>query len=247
LFEEKGALESVVAEATRWFDAHLRERPILFDNRAAAGRLLAAALKRRAPEKPVVFALPRGGAPVAAEIARALDAPLDLILSRKIGAPNQPELALGAAVDGEKPEIVLNADIIAALGVDRAEIDRLASAQFAEIERRRALYLGAAAPVAVQGRTAILVDDGIATGASMEAAIHALKRRGPQKIIVAVPVAARDAAARLGRQVDETIALLTPETFYGIGEFYRDFHQLEDEEVIALMKPFAQKRVTAGD
>jgi putative phosphoribosyl transferase len=247
LFEEPGALDAVLAEAREWFDAHLQPRRIVFDSRAAAGRLLASALVRRAPPKPLVYALPRGGAPVAAEIARALDAPLDLILSRKIGAPRQPELALGAAVDGDQPEIVLNHDIVAALGVRRADIERLASRQFAEIERRRDLYLGDAPPLSAQGRTAILVDDGIATGASMEAAIHALKRRGPQKIILAVPIAARDAADRLGRLVDETIALLTPEAFCGIGEFYRDFHQLEDEEVVALMKTFAARRATTKD
>ncbi len=247
LFEEPGALEAVLTAAREWFDAHLQPRGIVFDSRAAAGRLLASALLRRAPSRPLVYALPRGGAPVAAEIARALDAPLDLILSRKIGAPRQPELALGAAVDGDQPEIVLNHDIVAAFGIRHAEIERLASRQFAEIERRRDLYLGDAPTISAQGRTAILVDDGIATGASMEAAVHALKRRGPQKIIVAVPVAARDAAVRLGRLVDETIALLTPETFYGIGEFYRDFHQLEDAEVVALMKTFAAKRTTNGE
>ena len=247
LIPDASHLYAVLAEAREWFDAHLQPRRIVFDSRAAAGRLLASALVRRAPPKPLVYALPRGGAPVAAEIARALDAPLDLILSRKIGAPRQPELALGAAVDGDQPEIVLNHDIVAALGVRRAEIERLASKQFAEIERRRALYLGGAPPISAQGRTAILVDDGIATGASMEAAIQALKRRGPQKIILAVPVAARDAVDRLGRLVDETIALLTPESFYGIGEFYRDFHQLEDEEVVALMKSFAARRAATKD
>ncbi len=241
LFEEPGALDAALAAATDWFDACLRPRAAVFDDRGAAGRLLAAALARRAPENPVVYALPRGGAPVAAEIARKLDAPLDLILARKIGAPRRPELALGAAVDGEKPEIVLNPDIIDALGVSQAEIDRLARAQFAEIERRRALYLGSSPPISARGRTAILVDDGIATGASMEAAIHALKRRGPQKIIVAVPVAARAAAERLGALVDGIVALATPETFFGIGEFYRDFHQLDDTEVVALMSSFGSR------
>lgn len=241
LFEEPGALEAVLSAATDWFGAWLRPRAPLFEDRAAAGRMLAAALARRAPPDPVVYALPRGGAPVAAEIARKLDAPLDLILSRKIGAPRHGELALGAAVDGERPEIVLNPDIVEALGVSRDEIDRLARAQFAEIERRRVRYLGGSPPISAQGRTAILVDDGIATGASMEAAIRALKRRGPQKIIVAVPVAARAAAERLGGIVDEIVALATPETFFGIGEFYRDFHQLDDAEVVALMSSFGSR------
>ncbi len=235
LFEQPGALEAVLARASSWFDSHLRRLRILFDDRAAAGRILASALSRRGLEAPVIYALPRGGVPVATEIARKLGAPLDLILSRKIGAPRQPELALGAAVDGEKPEIVLNADIVAALGVEPAEIERIAATQFAEIARRRAAYLGGAEPVSARGRTAILVDDGVATGASMEAAIRALRRRAPKKIILATPVAARSAWARLGALADEVVALTTPETFYGIGEFYRDFHQLDDAEVVSLM------------
>ncbi len=246
LFEEKGALDAVLAAATQWFDACLRRRALVFRDRAAAGRLLAAALARRAPPDPVVYALPRGGVPVASEIAQKLDAPLDLILARKIGAPRQPELALGAAVDGENPEIVLNPDIIDALGVVPAEIERLARVEFREIERRRALYLGGSAPVSARGRTAILVDDGIATGASMEAAIHALKRRGPQKIIVAVPIVARAAARRLGGLVDEIVALAAPETFFGVGEFFGDFHQLDDAEVIGLVSALAARSGRSG-
>ncbi len=242
LFEEPGALEAVLAAARAWFDMHLRPRPLIFQDRAEAGRLLAGRLARMGLADPVIYALPRGGAPVAAEIARKLDAPLDLIFSRKIGAPRQPELALGAAVDGENPEIVVNADIVAAMGVGRKEIERLAAVQFEEIERRRALYLGNAAPVVASGRTAVLVDDGIATGASMEAAIHALKRRGPRTLVVAAPVAARSAVLRLGEQVDEIVTLAAPPTFCAIGEFYLDFHQLDDAEVMALMADFAAMR-----
>jgi predicted phosphoribosyltransferase len=214
------------------------EEPMLFRDRAEAGRRLAKALAPRG-ENSVVYALPRGGVPVAAEIAKALGAPLDLIFARKIGAPSQPELALGAVVNGERPEIVLNLEIIAKLGVSPAEIERLAADQLAEIHRRRALYLGAVAPISAQEKNAILVDDGIATGASMEAAIHALRRRQPRKLVVAVPVAARDAVERLGALADEIVALATPDTFLGVGDFYRDFHQLDDAEVIAIMAQFS--------
>jgi putative phosphoribosyl transferase len=238
LFEEPGALELVLAAATEWFDRHLRPRPVLFRDRVAAGRILANALVRRTPSHPVVYALPRGGVPVGAEIARALGAPLDLILARKIGAPQNRELALGAAVNGDKPEIVINREIALALGIGEAEIRLLAAPEFAEIERRRAAYLGDAPPIPARGRTAILVDDGIATGASMEAAIHALRRRMPQKLILAVPVAPPDSLERLGGIVDEVVCLAAPADFYGVGQFYREFHQLDDAEVVALMEEF---------
>jgi predicted phosphoribosyltransferase/dienelactone hydrolase len=241
LFEEPGALDEVLTAATEWFDRYLRPRPILFRDRAAAGRVLADALVRRAPSRPVVYALPRGGVPVAAEVARALDAPLDLILARKIGSPQNRELALGAAVNGDKPEIVINREIAHALGIGEAEIRQLAAPEFEEIERRRAAYLGGSPPIPARGRTAILVDDGIATGASMEAAIHALRRRSPQKLILAVPVAPPDSLERLGGLVDEVVCLAAPADFYGVGQFYREFHQLNDAEVVALMKQFKGK------
>ncbi|MDI9848748.1 phosphoribosyltransferase family protein [Rhodoblastus sp. 17X3] len=238
LFEEPGALEQVLAAAAEWFNRHLRPRPVLFRDRVAAGLILANALVRRAPSRPVVYALPRGGVPVGAEIARSLGAPLDLILARKIGAPQNRELALGAAVNGDKPEIIINREIAHALGIGEAEIRLLAAPEFAEIERRRAAYLGDAPPISARGRTAILVDDGIATGASMEAAIHALRRRMPQKLILAVPVAPPDSLERLGGIVDEVVCLAAPADFYGVGQFYREFHQLDDAEVVALMEEF---------
>lgn len=241
LFEEPGALEQVEAAATRWFDHYLRPRPVLFDDRAAAGRLLAAALVGRAPRHPVVYALPRGGVPVGAAIARALDAPLDLILVRKIGAPANPELALAAAVDGETRDIVVNREIADALGIGEQEIRRRAKSEFCEIERRRAVYLGDRPAASALRRTAIVVDDGIATGASMEAAIRALKRRRPDKLILAVPVAAPDSLHRLGGLVDEIVCLAAPADFYGVGQFYREFHQLDDAEVVGLLKEFAEK------
>ncbi|MGO8740006.1 phosphoribosyltransferase family protein [Rhodoblastus sp.] len=242
LFEEPGALEQAIEAATSWFDRHLRPRAIRFADRAAAGRVLARALLRLAPENPVVYALPRGGVPVAAPIARALHAPLDLILARKIGAPGNPELALGAAVDGESRDVVINRDIAYAFDVSDREAQRLAEREFTEIERRRRIYLGDAPPVSARGRAAILVDDGVATGATMEAALRALRRREPQKIILAVPVAPPDSLARLARLADETLCLATPANFFGVGEFYRNFHQLDDDEVVRALAEFSPRR-----
>jgi putative phosphoribosyl transferase len=231
----KKALDAV----GEWLGQHRRPERPLFEDRQTAGRLLAARLTSRRPLRPVVYALPRGGVPVAIEIARRLHAPLDLLLVRKIGAPGQPELAAGAVVDGEPPDIVVNEDICRALGLRASDIASLGAAQFKEIARRRALYLPGRAPAPARGRTAILVDDGVATGASMEAAIVAVRQRSPERIVVAVPVAARDALAALQRLVDEVLVLDAPESFAGVSEFYGDFHQLDDEEVIALLASYA--------
>ncbi len=239
LFEEEGALEEALAAAGQWYERHLRDPPAFFDDRPHAGRLLAARLVRFASQNPAVYALPRGGAPVAAEIAQELGAPLDLLLVRKIGVPWQPELAAGAVVDGEKPDVVLNHDIIAAASLSEKELSDLTEVELKEIERRRKLYLGDRAPVSARGRTAILVDDGVATGASMEAALIAIRRRAPQRIVVAVPVASREAAKKLRGLADEVVCLSTPEDFLAIGQFYRDFHQLEDAEVTELLTKFA--------
>jgi predicted phosphoribosyltransferase/dienelactone hydrolase len=235
LFEEPGALDRVIAAAIGWFGRYLLPRNILFNDRASAGRILGHALARRAPADPVVYALPRGGLPVAAPIAQALGAPLDLIIVRKIGAPQNPELALGAAVNGEKREVVINQDIVQLFGISDAEVRRLAERQFFEIERRRKAYLGAAPPISADGRAAIVVDDGIATGASMEAAIRALRRRRPKRLIMAVPVAARSALERLSALVDDTVCLAAPMSFQSVGQFFRDFPQLEDAEVVACL------------
>lgn len=210
-----------------------------FPNRRRAGELLARELAKFKFEQPVVYALPRGGVPVGAPIAKALGAPLDLLLVRKIGAPGHEELATASVVDGETPDIVLNEDVVRALGMTRAHIDAAAKTQLKEIERRRALYLPGRAPVSAEGRTAIIVDDGIATGASVRAAIAALKRRHPRRVVVAVPVAAADAVRELRRQVDEVICLAAPERFGAVGYFYDDFHQLEDGEVIDTLAEFA--------
>lgn len=207
----------------------------LFDNRAEAGRLLAAKIVALKLERPAVYALPRGGAPVGLEIAKAIGAPLDLLLVRKIGLPTHPELAAGSIIDGERPDIIVNPDIIAASGLSRAAFDAIAARELAEIERRRALYGAERSPISAEGRSVILVDDGVATGASMRAAIAAMRRRRPRLLLAAAPVAAPDTARDLARAADRFICLAAPETFQGVGAFYRDFHQLDDADVLAAL------------
>jgi putative phosphoribosyl transferase len=208
---------------------------ILFADRAEAGRALAARLRGRKLADPVVLAMPRGGVPVAAEIARALGCPLDLVLVRKIGVPGQRELAVAAVVDGGAPELVINEDVAAAAGLRRSYLEAEARRELAEIERRRSVYLGGRARAALAGRTLVLVDDGIATGASIRAAIAALRRQSPGALLLAVPVAPRETVEALAAEVDEVVCLETPEPFYAIGLHYRDFHQLEDAEVVRLL------------
>jgi putative phosphoribosyl transferase len=201
----------------------------VFDDRAAAGRELAQRLAERGYADPVVLALPRGGLPVAAEVARVLGAPLDLVLVRKIGLPEQPELAVGAVVDGERPELVLN-EALRGL-VAPARLAELEAQQLREIERRRRLYLGARGRVPLAGRTAIVVDDGLATGATARAALHALRRQQPARLVLAVPVAPPDTLAALAAEADELVCLETPDPFYALGQFYADFRQLDDADV----------------
>ncbi len=186
--------------------------------------------------EPVVYALPRGGVPVAAPVAAALHAPLDLLLVRKIGVPTHPELAAASIVDGEKPDLVVNEDIIKATGLTDAEIASMAQRELREIERRRKLYLPDRPPVPAAGKTAILVDDGIATGASIRAAIAAVRRRAPLKIVVAAPTAAPETVEDLRTLADDVVVLTSPPWFQGVGQFYVDFHQLTDTEVVELLK-----------
>ena len=208
---------------------------IEYEDRAAAGRALGAELKKLGLSRPVVLALPRGGVPVAVEVAKALKAPLDLILVRKIGAPGQEELAIGSVSDGDEPDIVFNDAILETFGIRRAQVEEAAKSQLREIERRRRLYLGGQPPIPLQGREAVLVDDGIATGASLRAAVKAVRRRSPAKVIVAAPVGAPDTVADLRAVADDVVCPATPPRFQAIGLHYRDFHQLSDEEVTALL------------
>ncbi len=207
-----------------------------FADRAEAGRALAQRLVEIPLPRPlVVLALPRGGVPIGAEVARALHAPLDLLLVRKIGAPWQRELAVAAVVDGQPPDIVLDDETMALTGVDAAYIQAEAKKAMQEIERRRQVYLHDRAPVGVEGATAIVVDDGIATGTTVRAALKALRRRNPARLVLAVPVAPSDTLAVLRGEVDEIVCLVEPFPFHAIGLHYRDFHQVGDDEVLAAL------------
>lgn len=203
-----------------------------FLNRADAGRRLADALERYKTEDVAVLALPRGGVPVAREVAARLAAPLDLLLVRKIGVPVQPELAMGAVIDGPEPLVVRNEDVIRMAGISDSEFRQVEMRELAEIERRMERYTGGRTPIAVEDRIAIIVDDGIATGATVRAAIRGLRRRRPARIVVAVPVAPPDTVASLEKEADEVVCLEQPVHFGSIGQFYLDFRQVNDDEVI---------------
>ena len=214
---------------------------LLFIDRRDAGRRLVPLLSKWKGRGVIVFALPRGGVPVAAEVAAAISAPLDILYVRKIGAPLQPELALGAIVDGADPDIVLNEDLIERLGVSRDVLDDITRREAKEIERRRKLYGQAVAALMPTGRAAIIVDDGLATGATMRAAVHALRRRGATHVVVAVPVAPPDAVAMLEAEGAEVVCPHVSDAFSGVGAFYQDFRQLTDAEVIAILSAYRDK------
>jgi len=206
-----------------------------FRDRVDAGRKLAAALRKFEGEDVVVLALPRGGVPVAAEIATALDAPLDLILVRKIGVPDQPELAMGAVVDGAHPHVVRNEDVISLAGVSEEEFAATCRRELAEIERRRQKYLGHRARAEVAGRIAIVIDDGIATGATTRAALQAIRPHGPKRLVLAVPVAPTATLQELQDEAHEIVCLEDHESFGAIGFYYRNFRQVDDQEVTDIL------------
>ena len=209
-----------------------------FKDRSDAGRKLAKALAAYKDQHPVILALPRGGVPVAAEVATALHAPLDLVLVRKIGLPIQPELAMGAVVDGGAPIIVRNEDVIRLAGIDETEFKAICDSELAEIERRRRRYLGSRERSDVAGRTAIVIDDGIATGATTRAALRATRMRNPKKLVLAVRVAPTDSLVALRSDADEVVCLEDHEFFGAIGAYYANFNQVADEEVIEMLKRF---------
>ena len=212
------------------------EKRMPFSNRDDAGRRLAQELVSRGFDAPVVFALPRGGVPVAAEVAEALGAPLDLILVRKIGAPRNPEVALAAIVEGDPPERVVNEEVMLRSGADVAYLERETERQTAEMKRRRERYIGNRARVDARGRTAIVVDDGLATGATMKAALIALRRWGAARVVVAVPVAPASEIPALHEFADEVVCLFADPQFRGVGGAYADFQQLTDEETIGYLR-----------
>lgn len=209
-----------------------------FSSRSDAGRRLAAALSGEAGRHPVVLALPRGGVPVAEPVARALGAPLDLVLLRKIGAPRQPELAIGAVADGPAPVLVRNDDIMRAAHVSEATFQARAQREWAELERRRARYLAGRARTSVAGRTAIVVDDGVATGATTVAALRAVRAMGAARVVLAVPVAPAEVLPRLEAEADEVVVLETPDPFFAVGAHYENFGQVEDAEVVETLARF---------
>ena len=207
---------------------------MIFANRREAGRSLAHRLEKYANRKDVVvLGIPRGGVPVAFEIAQALHAPLDVFLLRKLGVPGHEEFAFGAIASGGVR--VLDRETAAALGITDAQVRAVTAREHAELNRRETAYRDSRPPVQVEGRTVILVDDGIATGASLLAGIHALRQLKPAKIVVAAPVTSRQAAYRLSREVDDLVFEDAPLTFRAVGQFYKDFSEVSDEEVIGLL------------
>lgn len=218
-----------------------------FYDRHEAGRLLAEQLGHLREQKPIVLALPRGGVPVGFEIAKALEAPLDVILVRKIGVPTQPELALGAVVNGERAQTSVNRELMEFFDLSEDYVAQEAQKQLAEIERRRKLYLGERPYLQVVGRTVIVVDDGIATGATVSAALDALRRAKPRRIVLAVPVAPRETVRELRQKVDEVVCLMTPAVFGAISRFYMDFHQIGDEEVVNCLSSLAPEAAASPE
>ena len=190
----------------------------------------------------VVLALPRGGVPVAAEIAKALKAPLDLAIVRKVGAPGNPELAVAAIVDGEPPDVILNREIVEAYQLGDDALRALIAKERGELERRRAAYRGERIPLSVDGKTVIIVDDGAATGTTMKVAIRALKHRSPRKIIVALPVAPPETVGELAQEADLVLCLSQPARFRALSYYYFSFPQLSDNDVLGTMEEFARTR-----
>ena len=215
-----------------------------FEDREDAGRRLAERLGGYRDERPVVFALPRGGVPVAFEISRALEAPLDVFIARKLGAPGQPEFGIGAVAPGGVR--VLNERAVAVLGIPEDYLDWIAERETEEMKRRTRRFRGERPEPEVRGRTAILVDDGLATGVTARAAVEGLRRRGPKRLVLAAPVCAAQTAELLAPAVDELVCLETPPDLGAIGFWYRDFEQTSDEEVVELLER-ARREQEDGD
>jgi predicted phosphoribosyltransferase len=211
-----------------------------FKDRADAGEKLAKALARYKSEDPIVMALPRGGVPVAAKVAEALNAPLGIILVRKIGAPSQPELALGAVVDGNEPVIVHNPHVMAWTGTSDDEFQQICKRELAEIERRRDIFLGNRPSLKPEGRVTIVIDDGIATGATTRVALRAMRMHHPKKLVLAAPVAPASAMQDLLELADDVVTLTNLEPMGAVGYFYDDFEQLTDRDVTNILSRFTE-------
>ncbi|MEK6216630.1 MAG: phosphoribosyltransferase family protein [Boseongicola sp.] len=214
-------------------------RPLIFNNRSDAGKQLAAALPELDSSNTVVVALPRGGVPVAAQICAAFELPLDLVLVRKIGAPGHPELAVGAVTDGPDPQVTVNQSIAHLLGLSRTEVENMGQELLPEIERRRRTYLSDREPQNLNGKTLIVVDDGVATGATLLASLTALKKKQPRQIIVALPVGPADLGSRLRGLADNVICLRDLSAFGAVGGAYREFAQVDDATVRAILARYA--------
>jgi putative phosphoribosyl transferase len=208
----------------------------MFANRRAAGRQLGERLQHLRPERPVVLALPRGGVPVGFEIAQRLEGPLEIVMVRKIGVPWQPELALGAVVDGADPQVIINEALAAVLAVDESYVKSETARQLHEIERLRRIYLGDRPSVPLAGRVVIIVDDGVATGSTMRAALRAVTNAGAARTVLAVPVAPEDTIERLRAEADEIVCISSPNPFVAVGAHYHEFPQLADADVVALLE-----------
>ncbi|WP_172299125.1 phosphoribosyltransferase [Pseudoruegeria sp. HB172150] len=206
-----------------------------FRNRTDAGETLAERVAALGLADPVVLALPRGGVPVAAPVAKKLNAPLDLILVRKIGAPGNPEFAAGAVADGPKPQVVWNDSVLNGLGIGEDDLQETYEHELETLKTRREIYLKGRARVPLAGRDVVVVDDGIATGATLRAALQAVSVQGPRQVVLAVPIAPQDAEPRFAQMVDRFVCLSTPAVFYAVGQGYDDFAQTSDAEVIACL------------
>lgn len=208
---------------------------MIFDDRIDAGRQLAHLLMAYRGRHAVVLALPRGGVPVAAEVARAIGADLDLLIVRKLGLPFEPELAMGAVVDARVPIVVRNEDVIRAAGVSAADFERVLAAERIELTRRREKYFGTRAHPDLKGRVVLVVDDGLATGATMRAALTAVRRQSPAQLVAAVPVGAKDSLAEIASLADRVVCVEAPSSLGSIGAYYRNFDQLGDADVLAVI------------
>jgi predicted phosphoribosyltransferase len=209
---------------------------MIFRDRREAGRQLAKALIKRGykGENTLVLGIPRGGLVVADEVAQALSAPLDVIITRKLRAPYQPELGIGAVVDGEHISII-NEDVARAVGASQDYLSREIAYQIKEIDRRLQFYRGNRPALEISGRTVIVIDDGIATGYTFRASLEGLRRRNPAKLVAAAPVAAPDSAEMLKTFADEVVCLYTPVSFFAVGAWYKNFDQVSDEEAVAIL------------